>query len=183
MASAKWLQVAICFLRGTRAEMTSELPWQQWLAEQLPLLGHRNWIVVADSAYPWQTALGVKTVCTATDHLDVVKAVLQSISRANHVRPLVYTDAELPFLSEADAPGIDLYRQELQIALRKQSLQSLPHDQIIAKLDAAGRSFSILLFKTTLTLPYTSVFMELGCGYWSDEAEDRLRKAIAAKSA
>ena len=33
-------------------------PWQTKLKKELPLLGHRNWIVIADSAYPWQTAPG-----------------------------------------------------------------------------------------------------------------------------
>src|SRR5919202_365318 len=28
--------------------------WKQELAERIPLYGHRNWIVVADSAYPAQ---------------------------------------------------------------------------------------------------------------------------------
>jgi hypothetical protein len=27
-------------------------------------------------------------------------------------------------------------------------------------------------------MPYTSVFVELDCGYWSDAAEQRLRKAM-----
>ena len=47
-------------------------------------------------------------------------------------------------------------------------------------LDAAGRAFRVLLLKTTLALPYTSVFVELDCGYWSAEAEAALRAAIAA---
>jgi len=33
-----------------------------------------------------------------------------------------------------------------------------------------------LLLKTKLTLPYTSVFFRLDCGYWTDEAETQLRK-------
>ncbi len=32
------------------------LLWQQRLSERLPLLGHRNWIVIADSAYPCRAA-------------------------------------------------------------------------------------------------------------------------------
>ena len=31
-----------------------------------------------------------------------------------------------------------------------------------------------------MTIPYTSIFFELDCGYWSAEAEQRLREAIAA---
>ena len=57
---------------------------------------------------------------------------------------------------------------------------SLPHEEIIALLDEAGRTFRIVLLKTTLALPYTSVFVRLDCGYWSAEAEAALRAAIAA---
>ena len=52
------------------------------------------------------------------------------------------------------------------------------HDDIIAALDAAARRFRILVIKTPLSLPYTSVFVELGCGYWSADAEARLRAAM-----
>jgi L-fucose mutarotase/ribose pyranase (RbsD/FucU family) len=92
---------------------SSEIIWEELLERQLPLLGHRNWIVVADGAYPWQTAPGVETVCTGAGQLDVLRAVLAAIDSASHVRPLVYIDAELPFLAEDDAPGITTYRGEL----------------------------------------------------------------------
>jgi hypothetical protein len=35
-----------------------------------------------------------------------------------------------------------------------------------------------LIIKTELTIPYTSVFFELECGYWNAEAEERLRAGI-----
>jgi hypothetical protein len=31
-----------------------------------------------------------------------------------------------------------------------------------------------------MTIPYTSVFFELDCGYWNAEAEVRLRQAMLA---
>jgi hypothetical protein len=31
------------------------------------------------------------------------------------------------------------------------------------------------MVKTTLAVPYTTVFMELDCGYWGPEAEAALR--------
>jgi hypothetical protein len=49
----------------------------------------------------------------------------------------------------------------------------------LKRLEEAGRSFEVLVLKSTLTLPYTSVFIELECGYWSDDAERALRAAIA----
>src|SRR5665213_988847 len=36
-------------------------PWTMVLDERLPLYGHRNWIVIADSAYPLQSAPGIET--------------------------------------------------------------------------------------------------------------------------
>jgi hypothetical protein len=38
--------------------------------------------------------------------------------------------------------------------------------------------FSILIIKSTMTIPYTSVFIELDCGYWDGEREATLRAAI-----
>lgn len=35
-------------------EKTSVADWKESLQEKLPLLGHRNWIVVTDMAYPLQ---------------------------------------------------------------------------------------------------------------------------------
>jgi len=36
-------------------------------------------------------------------------------------------------------------------------------------------SFNVLIIKTNLTLPYTSVFFQLECGYWNAAAEENLR--------
>jgi hypothetical protein len=38
--------------------------WQTVLDETLPVYGHRNWIVIADSAYPKQSNSAITTVCT-----------------------------------------------------------------------------------------------------------------------
>jgi hypothetical protein len=34
-----------------------------------------------------------------------------------------------------------------------------------------------------MTIPYTTVFFELDCGYWNAAAEDRLRQAMKASEA
>jgi hypothetical protein len=111
----------------------------------------------------------------------VLKGVLAAIDRTKHIRPIIYTDAELPFLAEEDAAGISAYRNDLQSILADRIVRQLPHEEIISKLDAAGRTFRVLLLKTTFLLPYTSVFFELDCGYWSSSAEERLRKTLTAR--
>ena len=79
-------------------------------------------------------------------------------------------------MPEKDAPGIQAYREELTKALGELPVTSLLHEQIIAKLDEAGKTFHILVLKTNLTLPYTSVFFQLQCGYWTAEAEANLEE-------
>jgi hypothetical protein len=152
--------------------------WQKQLANELPLLGHRNWIVVADSAYPLQTAPGIETIYAGADQLEVVKSVLAALARSPHVKPAIFTDAELKFVAETNAPGISDYRAALAKILAHQPVQSMPHEQIIAKLDEAGKTFKVLIIKTPLAKPYTSVFFQLECGYWSDAAEQQLREAM-----
>jgi hypothetical protein len=106
--------------------------------------------------------------------------VLEAIAGARHVRPVVHLDSELARVPEADAPGITACREALAAVLGGLTAVSLPHEEILARLDEAGRVFRILLLKTTLALPYTSVFVRLDCGYWSAEAEATLRAAMAA---
>jgi hypothetical protein len=57
------------------------------------------------------------------------------------------------------------------------SAKELPHEEIIAKLDQTAQVFRVLVIKTELTIPYTSMFFELDCCYWTPEAEQRLRRA------
>jgi len=152
--------------------------WQSKLNDELPVMGHRNWIVIADSAYPAQSRPGIETIATGTDQIDVVKAALKAVDDAKHVRANVYLDAEMKYVAEQDAPGIDTYRRRLALLLGKREVNSIPHEELIAKLDEAAKTFRILILKTNLTLPYTSVFLELDCGYWSPQAEQRLRQTI-----
>jgi hypothetical protein len=154
--------------------------WRVRLNDQLQLMGHRNWIAVVDSAYPLQTSAGIETIETNDDQLEVVKMVLDRIGKAKHVRPVIFTDAELKVVPESDAKGVTAYRDALTTLLGKTEAQSLPHEEIISKLDEAGKTFHILVLKTSLTIPYTSVFIRLECGYWGADAEKRLRAAMAA---
>ncbi|HUT30999.1 MAG TPA: RbsD/FucU domain-containing protein [Sedimentisphaerales bacterium] len=157
---------------------TSANHWQSKVNDELPVLGHRNWIVIADSAYPAQSRPGIETIATGADQIAVVEAVLRAVDKATHVRANVYLDAEMKYVAEQDAPGIDAYRRRLALLLDKREAKSIPHEELIAKLDEAAKTFRILILKTNLTLPYTSVFLQLDCGYWSPQAEQRLRQAI-----
>ena len=179
----KSLLIASLFLMVSAAISAQPLAptnWRERVAESMPLLGHRNWILVVDSAYPLQTSPGVETIETNANQLEVVRYVLGAIDGSIQVRPDIYMDAELPFVPDEDAPGASNYRREIGDLLRNYSVQSRPHEKIISDIDEAGKEFHVLVLKTTLTIPYTSVFIRLNCKYWSDDAEKRLRAKMSA---
>jgi L-fucose mutarotase/ribose pyranase (RbsD/FucU family) len=157
--------------------------WQKIVTDRLPQFGHRNWIVIADSAYPAQSKDGIETIVVDADQMTVVRGVLNILSHAKHVTPIIYLDQELQYLDEKDAPGIDAYRTQINALLMGKQAQQLPHEQIISKLDQVSQTFRVLIIKTNMTLPYTSVFLQLDCAYWGPDAEKRLRERMASAPA
>jgi D-ribose pyranose/furanose isomerase RbsD len=160
----------------------TKIDWKERLNEILPLFGHRNWIVIADSAYPLQSNPGIETIVAGGDQIAVTEHVVAAIAQCRHIRANVYADKELAFVAESDAPGVLDYFRNLEAVLQGADVSYLPHEQIIQKLDESARLFRVLLIKTGMSIPYTSVFFELDCGYWNADAEQRLRKALSAAS-
>jgi hypothetical protein len=174
------LILAAAFLPSA-AQNPAPNAWREKVAEAMPLLGHRNWILIVDSAYPLQSAAGIQTIETGAGQLEVLHHVLTAIDGSIHVRPVISMDAELPFIPEQDAPGVSTYRTEVNDLLRDYTVDALPHDRVIANIEEASKHFNILVLKTNMTIPYTSVFIRLDCKYWSADAEQRLRVKMAAK--
>lgn len=166
------------------AEPSSEevAHWYSSFSKHFRKFGHRNWIAIVDSAYPEQTSPGIETMVTGADQLRAVELVLGAFAHRRHVRPIIYLDAELQHVPESDAPGIEKYRADLDGLLAAHAVNHRPHAQLIQALDEASQNYRVLVLKTNLELPYTSVFIELDCGYWSAEAEARLREAIKSQS-
>lgn len=154
--------------------------WQTQLSDLLPLLGHRNWILIVDSAYPLQNSSGIHTIETNAGELDVVKEVLSAVDQSIQVRPVVYLDAELPFVPESDAPGVTQYRKNLEAVLRNRTAARIPHEELLQKVNEVSKTYDVVVLKTNMAIPYTSVFLQLNCKYWSDDAEVRLRNAMKA---
>jgi len=112
--------------------------WQARVAQELPLLGHRNWILIVDSAYPLQASPGVETIETNAPLVGVLRFVLGAIDNSEHLRPDIFMDAELPFVSDQDAPGASQYRANIVDVLRGYQIQTQPHDKLIATVDSVG---------------------------------------------
>ena len=157
------------------AQSTTPADWKAKVSASMPLMGHRNWILIVDSAYPLQSSPGVETVETNASHLDVLRYVLSSVNNSIHVRPLIYMDKELPFVSDEDAPGASTFRDQVQKILADYTIESMLHERVINQIDETSKEFHVLVLKTTMTVPYSSVFIRLDCKYWSADAEKRMR--------
>lgn len=161
------------------AKETAKAPtWEDQLLKELPALGHRNWLVVADSAFPAQISPGMEVVVSNEDHFAVLEKVLQALGQSKHIRPIVYLDKELDFVPEDQAPGIDACRKRLKDMLSRYGTKPVLHEELIARMNQVAKTFRILMIKTNLTLPYTTVFMELDCGYWGPESEAKMREKM-----
>ena len=156
--------------------------WKNFLRQELPLLGHRNWIVVADSAYPAQNSPGIVTVETNATQIEVVQEVLRQLGTARHVTPILYVDAELKHLTDKLVPGVDQYKKDLYRLLNGRPVQGVLHGDMISRLDEAGKTFKVVILKTTMTQPYTTVFMNLDCKYWGPTKEKQLREIMKKHS-
>ncbi len=154
--------------------------WQKVLADRLPAYWHRNWIVVADSAYPAQARDGIETIVADAGQVQVLQAVLGALAKSKHVAPIIHVDQELQYLDDAQAPGVEAYRDRLAALFKDKTIETLPHEKIIAQLDEVSRTFKVLIIKTNMTVPYTSVFLQLDCAYWGPDAEKGLRAKMAA---
>jgi L-fucose mutarotase/ribose pyranase (RbsD/FucU family) len=177
-----FLTALALFARPAMGANVASGSWQAIFLDRLPLYGHRNWIVIADSAYPAQSGEGIETIVSQADYFQVLQTVLTALESSKHVRPIVYTDRELAAVPESDAPGISVCREQLATLLKSMRPKVLPHEKIISTLGQTSQTFRVLIIKTNMTFPYTSVFLQLGCAYWSPEAERRLRSALATHS-
>lgn len=157
--------------------------WQSRLNEELPLMGHRNWILIVDSAYPEQVGPGIETIETNADQLDVVRAVLMAVQNSIHTRPVIFMDAELPFVPDQEAPGVAQYREQVGTLLHDYEVHSRLHQSLIDEIAKDSAQYHVLILKTRLTLPYTSVFVHLDCKYWSADNERNLREMMGAPPA
>lgn len=163
--------------------MTNHQNWKDILEEDLHMLGHRNWILVVDKAFPEQSSEGMKYLYVEQDLLPTLEHVLSALDKSTHVKPIIYQDKELAYITEEQVAGIENFRTEVAGILEGRELNTLLHDEVFSLLDESSSLFRVLVIKTNCTLPYTSVFLQLDCSYWGPEQEKALRKAISAREA
>lgn len=172
------LCISGCAQKISEKNSESERSWKTEFNQILPLLGHRNWILVVDKAFPMQTSQGLTILYTEEKLAPVLKYVLDQLDVSTHVQPVIYHDAEMNFLTEEQVPGKAEFLASVNQVLGNMVPVPILHDSVFVKIDAASKLFSVVVLKTEETIPYSSVFIELGCKYWSQENDNELRKRM-----
>lgn len=161
---------------GSLTDKKVENNWKDQFDQKLPLLGHRNWIIVVDKAFPQQNAAGIEYINTNENLLPVLKYALQQVNSSSNVKPIIYRDKELQFITKEESKGVIAFRNDQNKLIGSLPVQTILHDSVFKKLDEASKLFKIVVLKTNETIPYSSVFLQLDCGYWNAAKEAQLRK-------
>ena len=166
-----WLGLNGCSQQRTPSAATpttdTTAAWVTTLQERLPLLGHRNWIVITDMAYPLQANPSIETLYSGESYERTLATVWEAVARQPHIAAHVYQDLESQRLTEAVRPGIEDYRSETARLLGQGTVSYRPHEELILHLDSVSRLYRVVIVKSRSTLPYTTTFLELDCKYWN----------------
>lgn len=153
--------------------------WKEEFKAAMPLMGHRNWIVVADQAFPAQNTPGITYINTNENLAPVLEEVINAVKASGYIKPVFYQDKELAFITEDAAPGVATLSAKVLKLMEGAPVQSMLHDSVFTRLDAAATQFRVLVLKTNERIPYSSVLLQLDCAYWSAEKEAALRAKMA----
>ncbi len=160
------------------AQKQVEQPWVGTLRHELGSLGARNWVVIGEAAFPVQSRHGLRVIQLDADIPAVLEAVEDVIEEKHHVKPRVYVTAELENVPYDYAPGVRAHKKKLKESLHGRETVSLDNDMLMRMMADTSRSYRVLVIKTRTALPYSTIFMELGSGYWDAESESALRASM-----
>ncbi len=178
--------ILVCIMQSCKSTTLETKPansseWKTALQSKLSAFGHRNWILVVDKAFPMQNGSGITYINSDEKLLPVLSYTLGEINNSSHVKPIIYQDKELRFITEEQSRGAGELRESIQKVVGEQKVQQIAHDSIFLKIDEAAKLFNVLIIKTNETIPYSSVFLQLDCAYWTDEKEAMLRVNMKKK--
>jgi hypothetical protein len=139
------------FMTGCKNKTTemqtknNSISWKTYFDDKITEFGHRNWILIVDKAFPSQTAAGIITINTNEEFLDVLKYTMKQIDNCTHVKPIVYTDKELNFITKDQVPEIETFRSSLAEIFGQLTQNVLLHDSVFIKIDKASKLFKLQL--------------------------------------
>ena len=172
------LVFAMC---GCAGDGTANRPWMSSIRHELGYLGSRNWVVIAEAAFPTPSRRGLRVIQVDDDIPAVLDGLEQIIEEKHHVKPRIYLTSEIAKVPYDYAPGVKGHKSDLKEALHGRETVRLDNEMLMSLINNTSKSYRVLVIKTRTAIPYSSVFVELGSGYWDAESEAALRKNMETK--
>ena len=177
-----WVGIISCLSLITGcADKSASKPWMSVVRNEMGNLGARNWIVISEAAFPIQSRRGLKVLKVDADIPEVLDGVETIIEETHHVKPRLFISAEFANVPYDYAPGIDAHKKELNKALHGRKMIRLDNEMLMRLLSDTSKIYRVLVLKTRTAIPYSSLFIELGSGYWDAESESVLRARMRQK--
>ncbi len=182
----KFFYLLTCFcvfvLAGCAGDPSADRPWLGTIRHELNYLGARNWVVIAEAAFPTSSRRGLRVIQVDAEIPDVLDGLEGVIEEKHHVKPRIYLTREIGEMPYDYAPGVKVHRSDIKDALHGRETLHLDNEMLMSLINNTSKSYRVLVIKTRTALPYSSVFVELGSGYWDAESEAALRKKMENKN-
>jgi L-fucose mutarotase/ribose pyranase (RbsD/FucU family) len=133
-----------CKKEASKTEESTSDSWKPEFKNKLSEYGHRNWILIVDKAFPAQNSAGIVTIDTHQGMLKVLDCTLQQIDSSSHVKPLIFTDKELNYITKNQIENIGEYRTALLKSIGKYQPQSMLHDSL-PELNLLTRQLKLMI--------------------------------------
>ena len=137
--------------------------------------------MIGEAALPTPSRRGLRVIQVDADIPDVLDGLEQVIEEKHHLKPRIYLTAEIGKVPYDYAPGVKEHRADLKEALHGRETVVLDNDILMSLVNDTRKSYRVLVIKTRTALPYSSVFVELGSGYWDADSEAELRRLMEKK--
>ncbi len=82
------------------------------------------------------------------------------------------------YLDDSLLEESEYFRSDLLRPLEKYPQESVLHEELLRRMDATASAYNILVIKTATYIPYTTVFIQMRCGYWNPGSELKLRSSM-----
>lgn len=162
-----------------RPGMGMPMPWSQQVANFMPLFGEGNWIIVSETAFPLLAKNGVETVPVRENLADAVNQIVGLLQSNNRLRGVYHLPIELDVVA-AGGGEPEAYAGALRQILPESAIVKAPAAEILDRILEGPEIGRVLVIKTDSEIPYGTLAIELKRGYWSEEQEAELRKALGA---
>jgi len=152
--------LALLLLALTFASCTTNRSLKRTVEHEVQSLGYGNWIIIADASYPFLENQSIRTITVDEEIPVIVDQVLVAIEKAQHTKPNFFLPRELRSVRNDQAPGIDLFRKDLEKAMHGYQARELEIAILNNLVSETAEKFTVLVIKTRTTLPYSSVFLD-----------------------